>query len=146
MALFGKGEDKLIELIQENATLKANLEAANERKKELQAQVESLQDQVYRLQDALVAKEAPLAYRDRRDSEEEAGGPVRSTADQKLLREKAMVNRRLLDQIESPTFQDGDDFIRSMTGVDADELLDKLMGPGVTGTPTPAPIHGHEEG
>jgi len=83
-------------------------------------EIERLIAQVDRLQDALTATTAPIAYNDRRADQSD------STVDPeevKRHKKQANINAELLYRMEAPTFVDADDMIGMLTGVTADEFM-----------------------
>lgn len=142
MALFGGRE----ELVEENIRLKVKVEYAEDQLEQYKQRVSSLEEQVARLQDALIAKEAPQAYRDARADRE----PERELTpeEQKAMERRykqGLANRRLLELIEDDTFPSVDHMVRSFTGVSAEELLDRLESPRTVGVPATESVHANEE-
>lgn len=131
MALFGKSEEQqeYLSLYAENVQLKAKLESATERVEDCKAQIEKLEAQVERLQDALVSKEAPQAYSDRATAEEEVSLTPEQRAELERTHRIAVMNRHLLDEMESPLFRDADDMMSMLGG----------------GMQPPTSMHGNDE-
>ena len=120
----------------ENAALHAKEEMLREMLVDKQEQIEALRAQVTALQGALVAKEAPEAWREQKWQESQAEAEaVEITPEQKKLYEQRAaqiaMEREHLENLEKPLFKDADD-MRSL-----------LLGP--IGAPEAASIHGDNE-
>jgi hypothetical protein len=111
MALWGDKKVSELEahLLQENADLKK---------------------QVERLQEALIAKESPIAYAQMRMDQANAEDPV-DLEERERIKERNEFARRYAARIEEPFF------------IDADDMISKLSQ--VIGVPTPKSLHGNEE-
>ena len=100
----------------------------------LEAVVAGLNAQIDRLQEALVAATAPKAYdsmqRDKVNQLELTPSPEQLKAQQEKAEEDNFL-RKYLEDIEKPTFEDGDDLIGS---------LGKLVG-----VASPEPMHSNSE-
>ena len=103
MAITGGKEIALLK--KENENLTAQLAALTLRCKDLAADKQNLQEQVGRLQDALVAKESPRAYIDQKIAEEDVEN-VDTRLPEQVAHERrvAEANRDLLINMESDLF------------------------------------------
>lgn len=86
--------------------------------------------QVERLQEALVAKESPIAYAQMRMDQANADNPD-DLEERQRMKERNEFARRYAASIEEPFF------------VDADDMIAKLSG--IVGMPTPKSLHDNEE-
>jgi hypothetical protein len=109
------------EMAIENARLVAKLEAQVEtlelRLTDSRDDNKELRAMLARAQDALIAKEAPEAYRDHKIAEYEANhemteAEIEAVAKQKL---RSDTNRQYLEQIEQPMFKSPEDMIEILT-------------------------------
>ena len=113
MAITGGKEIALLK--QENENLTAQLAALTLRCEDLTADKKDLREQVGRLQEALVAKESPDAYRDQKLAEEEAQTEDTRTPEEKAYEKKlAEANRDLLIGMESDLFKDAQELQESL--------------------------------
>ena len=118
MALWGKSKE---ELVTEAVTWKIKFEAANE-------QVIALRLQVKQLQDALICKESPEAYRQMqwdRSAMESSINPKQ----RKEMELQAEVEKEWLRNLETDYLQDADDMIRNLgpsIGADVEDLIGSL--------------------
>lgn len=108
-------DQKILELLAQKMAAEARSEAALSENARLRAQVD-------RLQEALVSATAPNAYNDRRAAEMDA---KELAPDSKRLKREAEINAELLYRMEQPTFRDSDDMIQMLTGVTANEFMQK---------------------
>lgn len=106
-------EAETIKLLTEKVTAEAKLAAAREALESKDKEIARLQEQVEKLQDALVSTTSPKAYDDRRA--DIATVPVDQEQTKKRRRE-AEINAELLARMEQPTFKDADDMIAMLTG------------------------------
>ena len=108
MGIMGRGKE---ELISELAELKGENRALN-------SQVAFLQEQLRKTQDALVAKESPMAYQDQKDAEA-AAQPLseEARAYQDKMRKQAELDRKLLQEMEQPLFKNAEDMQTMLLGV-----------------------------
>lgn len=114
---FGS-KDMAIENARHIAVLEAKLEMREERLTEQAEEIRELRAMVARTQDALVAKEAPEAYRDGKIAEAEAAAEDLSPEEEKRQREimlRAETNARYIEEIEGPLFKDPQDMIDMLT-------------------------------
>lgn len=109
MALLG-GQNKE-DLRVENAELRGENKA-------LHSQIAFLTEHLRKTQDALVAKEAPEAYRDQRDAEA-AAVPISPEELEKRekMRKQMELDRKYLEHLEGPLFYDADDMQATLLGV-----------------------------
>lgn len=120
MGLFGRSKDELLEEIVELRLEKTKLSSENTallaRLQDRDNTIDNLNKQVTTLQDALVAKEAPEAYRDRkadeyRPTEEEI-------KDRKERQTKAKLLSEHLNNMEEPNyFKEPDDLMKYLNPV-----------------------------
>jgi hypothetical protein len=122
MAITGGKEIALLK--KENEHLTSQLAALTLRCEDLVADKKDLRDQVERLQDALVAKESPEAYRDQKYAEEEAKIVDTMTPEEREYERKlAEANRDLLINMESDLFADAKELQETLA---SQVLNDKL--------------------
>jgi len=115
------------DLLVENAVLKRELELLNNQLVAKDGQIVQLQGSLDRAYEALTAKEAPEAYRDRKAAE-----PTRElTEDERRIRLLGEANRQLLIETESDLFKSADDMI---------SMLQRTLG-----GPTLKSLHGDDE-
>jgi len=118
------GKSNEVKLKIENAVLRREIELLKEqlvsKDKQLSTQTQSL-DRAY---EALVAKEAPEAYRDRKLEEP----PRPLTFEEKRLRALAEANRQLLTETESDLFKSPEDMISTLQRVLGGPSLKSLHG------------------
>jgi hypothetical protein len=102
----------------EKVRLETSLELLTRQLEEKNAELVQLRDALTRAQDALVAKESPEAYRDRRNAEYDAQD-IPMTPEQRAAgrrrRKLAEMNGRLLNEMEEPMFKDAEDMIDILT-------------------------------
>jgi len=109
--------DKKDMIIAENAAMKVKVEMLAERVEELKEEKLALTEQLRHTQDALVAKEAPEAYRDKKYMEEQAlimaqADPSEEQTEAVRIQElKAATTSNYLRGIEDRLFIDADDMI-----------------------------------
>src|SRR3990172_12597494 len=98
--LGGKGrEELLIELAETKGENKA-----------LRSQVEFLQEQLRKTQDALIAKEAQEAYQDQKAAEESARPvPLEVSERREKMKKQMELEKNWLENMEAPLFKDADD-------------------------------------
>lgn len=120
------GNRNKTELIAEAAALQRENEIQAQRIEELKGQIERLDGQVAALQRALVAKEAPAAFADMVEDEDENPPPwvEQRLRETKILQEISRVE-------EDPLFRDPEEMISALT-----------MARGV---PSPGAAHDNEE-
>lgn len=116
------------------AILQFKLEIAEERVVELKEEKKLLQAQVMHLQEALVAREAPVVYEDMRAKEAEAAQVELPPEMQKIIDHERKVQELMKQHAEweeQPLFSD------------ADDMMDKLAG--AIGPPEAESVHGDSE-
>lgn len=118
---------KLKELEIANAVLKREIEILKEHLVAREAHISKLQDSLDKSYEALTAKEAPEAYRDRKNYEP----PRELTAEEKRIRLLGEANRQLLIETENDLFKSADDMIGTLQRV--------------LGGPSPKSLHGDDE-
>lgn len=123
--------EEQLELIAENAVLKKENELLRDRIEEIRGELVQEKEQVLRLQDALVAKESPLAYSDQRDAARQDEAPPDWVRDQ--IR-KLNIERQIVDMEEQPLFRDAQEM---------EDMMDTLTQS--VGVPSPPSPHGNEE-
>ena len=125
MAVFGDSKRDLI--VAENAGLKKEVELLREIIAGQKEDILSLREQLNHTQLALIAKEAPEAYRDRMDIEEARAQPELTKEEQEQRRISLLQAKTITDyavRMEEPTFVDADDMIETLTrgsGLDMSE-------------------------
>lgn len=106
----------------------------------LEAEVEHLRDEnaflrrnVEKLQEALYAKESPLAYEQMKMDEAALGTPYDGFSEEEIERRKreAEITKQYLASLEEPMFRSAEDMVSKLT---------KVMG-----APVPTSIHENEE-
>jgi cell division protein FtsB len=112
MAIFGEGKP-------------SNLEEY------LKAEVDRLQAQIERLQDALIAKESPEAYRDMLMTKLDDEASTASTANMDRLREESEVIQQIAAGMEKPVFNDAEDMVSKLSQI--------------VGVNMPGSVHDNEE-
>lgn len=121
MALWEKPNQQLpIEV----AVLKRELELLKEQLADKDKQITSLTQSLDRAWEALTAKEAPEAYRDRKLEEP----PRPLTPDEKRMRAVAEANRQLLTETEGDLFKSPEDMISTLQRVLGGPSLKSLHG------------------
>jgi len=108
--------EEVHELEKQIIRLEVSLEKNQERMVDLEKRCGELQEQILRLQDALVAREAPDAYADRKE-DEALPDPTPDELDKiKKNQELAKVNREVLDRItDDHYFDDADHMMELLT-------------------------------
>lgn len=113
MGITGGKEIALLK--KENENLAAQLAALTLRCEDLVADKKDLRDQVGRLQEALVAKESPDAYRDQKLAEEDAQNVDTRTPEELEYEKKlAEANRDLLINMESDLWTGPEEMMDSL--------------------------------
>jgi hypothetical protein len=121
-----------LNLQKEIVRLETSLEFNQNNMKSLESRCSDQQEQILKLQDALVAREAPEAYEARREDESSS-----VETDEKFLekleqdKKLAVVNRDLLDKITDPSFKSAEDMMDLLAGGEVPEFL---------------PVHKNDEG
>jgi hypothetical protein len=118
MALFGGDKADVAVLLAEKGALLVKVEMLEKYIDEKKEEITRLTEQLRWTQDALVAKEAPEAYRDRMDAEAAANRPEMTEeekAQRKLYQEKIDITSRYINEIEGQMFIDRDDMIQQLT-------------------------------
>lgn len=136
MGLFSGDKPDVAVLLSEKAALLVEVEMLRERLAEKKEDIAALRAQLQHTQDALIAKEAPEAYRDRKDLE--AGDDREMTEEEREHRrkqlEKVEIVSQYINEMENPQmFKDGDDMI---------QMLTRAVGTPVFDSPS---LHGNEE-
>jgi hypothetical protein len=116
-------QKELLDLTIEKVRLETQLLVKVELIETLQKRCDDQQRQIERLQDALVAREAPDAYADRKVDEAVVEESEEDLAREKRRQALALANRQVLDGMTAPTFKDADDMIAMLTGHSAPEML-----------------------
>jgi hypothetical protein len=122
MGLFGEKSEKPDAgvLLAEKGYLLREIEMLREQLAEKRSDILSLREQLRWTQLALVAKEAPEAYRDRQDAEAAAAQRPASPEEleaQQMQADRRDITARYLQELEGPLFKDGDDMIAQLTRV-----------------------------
>jgi uncharacterized protein YhaN len=105
----------------ENARIVAKLEAQVEtlelRLSDRSEENKDLRNMLARAQDALIAKEAPEAYRDQKIAEYEANHEMTAAEIEAAAKQKkrAETNSAYLEQLEQPLFKSPDEMIELLT-------------------------------
>ena len=109
-------KEEIFELEKEKVRLATSLSLNQERIEDLEKRVADQQEQILRLQDALVAREAPDAYADRKVDEALPEATPEEIAAAKKDMELAKANRELLDTMtKDHYFDSADDMIDILT-------------------------------
>lgn len=110
-----------IRLVAENASMLKEIEMLRENIAELKEEKLALAEQLRHTQDALVCKEAPEVYRDKKQAVEEqelaelaADDDVADAAFERKEKVSAIQNR-FIQELEEPLFIDADDMISNLT-------------------------------
>ena len=122
---FGSNKDIII------AKLELKVEMLEAQLKDKKQELIEANETIRRTQDALVAKEAPEAYRDYMAAKAESSITPEDLENKHKQRELALMNGRLLHEMEQPMFRD------------AEEMMDILSKP--LGIPTFRSLHGDNE-
>lgn len=110
--MWGKNE----KILAENFAMKREIELLNQRILDKDQQLEYFKEQLKYTQEALVAKESPEAYRDRRMAE--AGVPEEISGEEKDKRLKqAEIVSRYINEAEKDLFKDAEDMIAALMPV-----------------------------
>lgn len=122
MAIFGNKD----QLISEVAGLRRETDMLREFLASKEKEASELRSSIRILQDALIAKESPVAYRDMKMAEEMAAqGPV----DLEKMKRNAEINeanRLILRDLEGDLFKDADDLINSLSRVAGSPTFNSL--------------------
>jgi hypothetical protein len=106
------GSKKREELIAELAASKKETEILRELLSYKEKELERLRESLRITQDALIAKEAPVAYIDQRDAREDAKRTELSLEERERreqARAQAEMDKLLLEELEAPLFKSADD-------------------------------------
>ena len=118
-------------LVTENAVMSAKITFLEETLTEKREEIRDVKQQLRSTQEALIAKEAPLAYMDQMDEkdqvEEETPQQIETRRRHTL---QAEAEKRLLQEIESPLFIDKDDLIEQLTRAVGAPSCDEPLHPG----------------
>ena len=151
MAIFGRKKAKLQTLIDENQStideLGARLTTITERNSGLEVQVavkegllqqrleevKHLRDQVDRLQDAYLAVQHPVAYKQVKEDQYDANYPDMDETFSKESRQRKQWQDKYLDSLEGPIFNS------------AEEMIETLQMVGAAKTIEPKSVHGNTE-
>lgn len=106
-------------LIAANARMETTIALLKDQIVDLKLEKKELRVQLQHTQEALIAKEAPEAYRDRKYAEEQAAIPPLSAEQkeqQRVLAKRAEVASQYVRDLEGPLFTDADDMISTLMG------------------------------
>lgn len=124
------------ELIANNAAQTKEIELLREQLHEKNEELSELRKQLRYTQDALIAKESPEAYHDRKMSEElakrEELTPEEREKQEKQMAE-AKIARQYINELENPLFLDRDDMIQRL-----------IVPSGIPGSEQKS-LHGNDE-
>jgi len=112
---MGWGDKEAI--LAQNAGMVREIELLREMLEDKKSDIEELRTQLKRTQEALVAKEAPEAYRDQREATEKADReptPEEAESLDKMRREAENL-KGYIDGLEGPLFVDAEDMIDMLT-------------------------------
>ena len=128
VAVFGSKD-----LVIENARLEAKIELMELRLADKESSITELKEMLSNTQEALIAKEAPEAYRDQKYAEMEASKEVtpEGAKETAALQRRAETNAKYLESIEGPLFHNAQDMI---------DVLSKNQG-----VPTSKSLHDNME-
>ncbi len=111
--------DKRDMIVAENAALKREVDLLREMLAENKEERKELKDQLYHTQEALIAKESPEAYRDKKYAEEQAELNAEPTDEQKenIRRQGVRTDAaaQFLQSMEGSLFKDADDMVEILT-------------------------------
>ena len=110
------------ELVIENAVLKRELELLRQQLASKDQQIVVLHESLDRSYEALTAKEAPEAYRDRQIAQP----PRELTSEERRMRALGEANRQLLIETESDLFKSADDMVSQLQRVIGGPTLKSL--------------------
>lgn len=128
MAIFGDKDNK--ELVTELIKAKTEVEMLNKMLASKDEDLDNLRTQLYRTQEALIAKEAPEAYFDQKAAEKDAIPPTPEELEKRdKARHQAELDQKLLEDIEGPLFKS------------AEEMQDLLMRPSMGDIDNTKPLH-----
>ncbi len=150
MAIFGRKKAKLQVLIDEHQAtideLGARLTTITERNSGLEVQVavkeglleqrleevKHLRDQVDRLQDAYLAVQHPVAYKQVKEDQYDANYPDIDETFSKESRQRKQWQDKYLDSLEGPIFNSADEMIETLQMVDAPRIVESKSVHGNT--------------
>ena len=115
---------KVRELEIENAVLKREIELQKQQLVSKDQQIVALHESLDRAYEALTAKEAPEAYRDRQSAQP----PRELTSEERRMRALGEANRQLLIETESDLFKSADDMVAQLQRVLGGPTLKSLHG------------------
>ena len=131
---MGWGKNEV--LIAENGALKREVELLREQLTERREDLAELSRRLINTQEALIAKEAPEAYRDQKDMEaaeaRDAASPEEKDFRQKQA-QRADIAAQYMNEMEKPLFKDA---------ADMQQLLTRAVGAPTSGDQS---LHGNEE-
>jgi hypothetical protein len=136
MGIFGGDKPDPAVLLAENGGLLREIEMLREQLGERKEELGTMREQLRWTQDALIAKEAPEAYRDRQDVEANAQLPAPAaevSAEATKRNQEAEIKRRYISSLEDRLFED------------ADDMQAKLMGAVGVPLSEPQSLHGNDE-
>ena len=99
----------------------------------LRDEVAFLRSQVLKLQEALYAKESPVAYQQMKMDEATAEAPNHGLPEEEVERrmKEAEITRKYVNSLEDPMFKDAEDMVARLTQN--------------VGAPVPESVHGNDE-
>jgi hypothetical protein len=124
MAIFGNKD----QLIAEMSGLKREVELLREFISSKEVEASDLRASIRILQDALIAKESPVAYRDMKSAEEAAATPQLDPETVKKNQQLNEANRLILRDLEGDLFRDADDMIDALSSVAGSPQFRSLHG------------------
>jgi len=116
------------QLISEVSGLKREVELLREFISSKEVEAADLRASIRILQEALIAKESPIAYRDMKSAEEAAAVIQIDPEIVKRHQQLGEANRLILRDLESDLFRDADDMIDALSRVAGSPQLRSLHG------------------
>jgi len=116
------------QLIAEVSALKRENELLQKFFEKKEAEVEELRKTIGILQDALIAKESPMVYRDMKMAEEQAREPQADPEELKRQQDLNKFNALFLNELEGDLFRDADDMISALQNAAGGPEFESLHG------------------
>lgn len=110
-----------IRLVAENASMLKEIEMLREKVLDLKDEKLAIAEQLRHTQDALVCKESPEVYRDKKQATEDqeraelAAGDTLAEAAFERKEKVSAIQNRFIQELEEPLFLDADDMISNLT-------------------------------
>lgn len=126
------------------ARLQAEKAQLEQRLEDRDKQIEELSKQISLLQEALIAKESPDLYNDRKIAELEQNIPEEVAEARKVRSEQAQIMKTAMESIEQPGFESPDDLDKFLETVDAPNFGEMFTRLRMEAT-EPQAIHNNKE-